>query len=88
MNDKSRKSQFQFTFQNSFVYKKIKISENNKDIEDYTAQDHKMLNTMEATAHFCFKGTLKWYYTMPSLLLPAIRLTQASKGQLCSMNIS
>ena len=48
-----RKSPFQFSFQNSFVYKKIKISENNKDIEDYTAQDHKMLNTMEATAHFC-----------------------------------
>ena len=60
MNDKSRKSQFQFTFQNSFVYKKIKISENNKDIEDYTAQepqDHKMLNTMEATANFCLQSS-------------------------------
>ena len=49
------KSLFQFTFQNSFVHKKIKISENDNDIEDYTAQDHKMLNTIEATAHFCWE---------------------------------
>ena len=46
------KSPFQFAFQNSFVHKKIKISENNEDSEDYAAQDHKMLNTKEATAHF------------------------------------
>ena len=29
----------------------MKLSENNKDIEDYTAQDKKMLNTMEATTY-------------------------------------
>ena len=48
-----RISPFQFSFQNSFVHKKIKISDNNEDIEDYAAQDHEMLNTMEATADFC-----------------------------------
>ena len=52
MNYTSRISPFQFAFQNSFVHKKIKISENNEDIEDYAAQDHKMLNTKEATAYF------------------------------------
>ena len=48
-----RKSPFQFAFQNSFVHKKIKIGENNEDIENYAAQDDKMLNTMEATANLC-----------------------------------
>ena len=48
-----RKSPFQFALQNSFVHKKIKIGENNEDIENYAAQDDKMLNTMEATANLC-----------------------------------
>ena len=48
------KSPFQFAFQNSFVHKKIKISENNENIEDYASQDHEMLNTMEATTDFCY----------------------------------
>ena len=47
-----RKSPFQFAFRNFFVHKKIKFSENNEDIEDYGAQDHEMLNTMEATTYF------------------------------------
>ena len=50
-----RRSPFRFAFQNSFVHKKIKISENNEDIEDYAAQDHKMLNTMQATANLWFR---------------------------------
>ena len=45
------KSPFKFAFWNSFVHKKIKISENYEDIEDYAAQDHKILNTIEATIH-------------------------------------
>ena len=48
-----RKSPFQFAFQNSFVHKKIKVGENNEDIEDCAVQDHKMLNTMEATENLC-----------------------------------
>ena len=48
-----KKSPFQFAFKNSFVHKKIKISENNEDNEDYGAQDLEMLNTMEATTDFC-----------------------------------
>ena len=58
------KSPFQFAFQNSFVHKKIIISENNEDIEDYAAQDHEVLNTMEATTVLsvvsnCCGGTLR-----------------------------
>ena len=34
--------------------KKIKISENNENIEDNASQDHEMLNTMEATTDFCY----------------------------------
>ena len=44
--------EFKISLKRYDLHIKIKISENNKDIEDYTAQDHKMLNTMEATAHF------------------------------------
>ena len=35
-----------------FCTQKIKISENNENIEDYASQDHEMLNTMEATTDF------------------------------------
>ena len=54
----TRKSPLQFTFQNSFVHKNIKISENNENMEDYTAQDHKMLNTMEATTHLWIRPSI------------------------------
>ena len=50
-------SPFKFVFQSSFVHKKIKISKNNEDIEDYATQDHEMLNTMEATANFCLQSS-------------------------------
>ena len=55
MNDNSRISPFKFAFQNSFAHIKIKISEKYEDIEDYAAQDHKILNTMQATANLWFR---------------------------------
>ena len=30
------------------------MSENNEEIDDYAAQDLEIMNTMEATKHFCF----------------------------------
>ena len=29
------------------------MSENNEEIDNYTAQDLEIMNTMEATKHFC-----------------------------------
>ena len=52
-----KRSPFQFAFKNSFIHKIdqdfILLSENNEEIDDYTAQDLEIMNTMEATAHFC-----------------------------------
>ena len=31
------------------------MSENNEEIDDYAAQDLEIMNTMEATKHFCSK---------------------------------
>ena len=31
----------------------ILVSENNEEIDDYVAQDLEIMNTMEATKHFC-----------------------------------
>ena len=56
-----RKSPFSFAFQNSFVHIKIKISENNENIEDYASQNHEMLNTMEATTDFLFQTVLLFF---------------------------
>ena len=53
-----KRSPFQFAFKNSFIHKIdqdfILLSENNEEIDDYTAQDLEMLNTKEATTEFCF----------------------------------
>ena len=65
-----RKSPFKFAFSNSYVHKKIKISENNEDIEDYASQDHKMLNTMEATTHFCATTKSSWLLFVTSKSFP------------------
>ena len=52
-----KKSPFQFAFKNSFIHKIdqdfILLSENNEEIDDYTARDLEIMNTMEATKHFC-----------------------------------
>ena len=53
-----KRSPFQFAFKNSFIPKIdqdfILLSENNEDIDELAAQDLEIMNTMEATAHFCF----------------------------------
>ena len=49
-----KKSPFQFAMKNSFLHKKQQVSENKEDIDDYAAQDLEIMNTMEATKHFCF----------------------------------
>ena len=52
-----KKSPFQFAFKNSFIHRVdqdfILLSENNEEIDDYAAQDLEIMNTMEATKHFC-----------------------------------
>ena len=51
-----KRSPFQFAFKNSFIHKIdqdfILLSENNEEIDDSTAQDLEIMNTMEATKHF------------------------------------
>ena len=51
-----KRSPFQFAFKNSFIPKIdqdfILLSKNNEEIDDYAAQDLKIMNTMEATKHF------------------------------------
>ena len=51
-----KRSPFQFAFKNSFIHKIdqdfILMSEKNEEIDDYAAQDLKIMNTMEATKHF------------------------------------
>ena len=50
-----KRSLFQFAFKNSFIPKIdqnfILLRENNKEIDDYAAQDLEIMNTMEATAY-------------------------------------
>ena len=57
-----KRSPFQFAFRNSFIHKIdqdfILVSENNEEIETYAAQDHEMLNTMEATTELWLKSLL------------------------------
>ena len=50
-----KKSPFQFAFKNSFKHKIDQVSENNEEIHDYAAQDLEIINTMEATKHFCME---------------------------------
>ena len=52
-----KRSLFQFAWKNSFIHKIdqdfILVSENNEEIDDYTAQDLEIMNTKEATEYFC-----------------------------------
>ena len=51
-----KRSPFQFAIKNSFIHKIdqdfILLGKNNEEIDDYAAQDLKIMNTMEATKHF------------------------------------